>query len=240
MYSIPRCYRCYMLQNILVRDCETSAVAGDNLAFTRYSFHFEALLHNYIIYKHPIYYAIYYTCYHLLHPPPNLKYIYICIYIYIYFFSRHIYIFFRGRGRISDGSRVKEAENKSVSRHKKGYYCTLLCNTPLTAPLCSLLLLRNIFFPRPPFYCNKILTISCKGQPAMCRRALLGLLGASRVYTECSPFPTLSPPSSPSGWRYLYKNTSVGCTPPRYSTEYQSSMVNRARAANGLQQETAR
>jgi len=61
------------------------------------------------------------------------------------------------------------SEKKFVlDTEKGGYYCTLLCNTPITAPLCFYCLqyCAIIYFPRDPFYCycNKILAISCKGQ----------------------------------------------------------------------------
>ena len=69
----------------------------------------------------------------------------------------------------SDFGRVARClKKKSFSTRKpteKGAFLhTLLCNTPLPAPLYCLQYCA-IYFPHDPLYCNKILTISCKGQP---------------------------------------------------------------------------
>jgi len=64
---------------------------------------------------------------------------------------------------------VSESEKKIVlgteTETEKGallLYFTLLCNTPLPAPLYCLQYCA-IYFPHDPLYCNKILAISCKG-----------------------------------------------------------------------------
>ena len=65
------------------------------------------------------------------------------------------------------GRSIEVFEKKSVlvldTEKRKGYYCTLLCNSSLPAPLYCLQYCA-IYFPHDPLYCNKILAISCKGQ----------------------------------------------------------------------------
>ena len=96
--------------------------------------------------------------YRLLHPPPSFEVFLRCV--------EFLFCFFRSR--ISDGSRC--LKKKSVlDREKKGvllYYCTLLCNTSLPTPLYCLQYCA-IYFPHDPLYCNKILAMSCKGQPTI-------------------------------------------------------------------------
>jgi len=114
-------------------------------------FHFEALLHNNIFCKHPLYCAIYCTILPVIAPSrQNLM---------CFWGVWRCFLFFRDR--ILDGSRC--LKKKSCQTRKRGHYCTLLCDIPLPAPFYCLQYCA-IYFPHDPLYCNKILAISCKGQ----------------------------------------------------------------------------
>jgi len=109
-------------------------------------FHFEALLHNNIFCKHPLSCAIYCTILPVIAPPrPILRCfsnVWRCLEVIFLLFC----------GRIVDGWRCMK--KKSFSTRKRGHYCTLLCNTPLPAPLYCLQYCA-IDFPHDPLYCNK-------------------------------------------------------------------------------------
>jgi len=94
-------------------------------------------------------------------PPPNFEVFFRCLEVF-----GGVFLLFSGR--ILDGWSEVSAQclKKNCSRHgKEGIIAQLLCNTPLPAPLCCLQYCA-IYFPHDPLYCNKILAISCKGQPA--------------------------------------------------------------------------
>ena len=132
----PACHRHHIPRLVRRQLC--------GLAFTRYCLiHFEALLHNNIFCKDPLYCAI-----NILHnitsyctPPPKFE-VFGGVWRFFFFF----------RDRILDGSRC--LKKKSCQTRKRGHYCTLLCDTPLPAPLFCLQYCA-IYFPHDPLYCNK-------------------------------------------------------------------------------------
>ena len=104
-------------------------------------FHFEALLHNNIFCKHPLYCAIYCTILpvidKLLHPPPNFD-----------VFLRCLWVFFLGGGRILDGSRC--LKKKIFLDTEKGALLHIIVQYPPPSSPLLPTILRNIFPPRPP------------------------------------------------------------------------------------------
>jgi len=113
------------------------------LAFTRYCF--TSSLYCTIIFFANTPFIVQYIAqyYQLSHPAPNFE-----------VFLRCLLVFFCFLG--SDFGWVEVY--KSFSTRKRGHYCTLLCNTPLPAPLYCLQYCA-IYFPHDPLYCNKILAI---------------------------------------------------------------------------------
>ena len=115
-------------------------------------FHFEALYCTIIFFANTPFIVQYIArYYYLLQPLPSFEVFLRCFEVFFWFF----------KGRISDGSRC--LKYVSFLDTEKGHYCTLLCNSPLPALLYCLQYCA-ICCPHYPIYCNKILTISCKGQ----------------------------------------------------------------------------
>jgi len=80
--------------------------------------------------------------YQILHPPARFRGVLRCFEVFFGLFS----------GRILDGWRC--LKKKSFSTRKRGHYCTVLCNTPLPAPLYCLQYCA-IYFPHDLLYCSK-------------------------------------------------------------------------------------
>ena len=110
-------------------------------------FHFEALLHNNIFCKHPLYCAIYCTILPVIAPPHPILMCFSGVWRCLEFFL----LFISGRNLNGWGCLKKN----SFSTRKMGHYCTLLCNTPLPAPLYIAYNIAQYIFPTTPFIAVK-------------------------------------------------------------------------------------